>query len=1498
MKEGWVPSSSSAAPPPSEEDVYDEGSCRAEQVEAVWGDWLQAHVMWPMITLLAMTVVFILVHRIYENRYTRHKNFRRFVRLYLGTAGSTEVPRPTFLVTLHFAAMVSSAVSVLNWCAHTYARQTYEATRGWMMFMAYIDLCNWAVNRLKGECTPGCLWQVNGIVDMLTIVPRLRCSQAQLCPGGADWLTLHFLRSYQVLYSFEEIQETGFFRDFARQVQLLLRVAMQVFCLVLIMAGCFFTSEVLGDPPFMKDTCIKTQHGDSISLVQTIYFTLATVTTVGYGDFAPRTILSRLVGACFIVIGVSAIYKIQFEFGEMWSSCKEGTGCFRGAASREAAMEPHVVIVLAVKERPSQLSSLLGGFLKELLHNSHGNTVDQDEGPAGWCPWRKAKRRHRHVADQRSGWPTVVVFSPSLWDVEGNMTFDEFVESLDLPSKAVSKVHYIVGSRTSKADLDRAAIASSSLTFVVSSLTSENPDEDDGQSLFTAIMLLNLYPEVRLRLMVERPESVNLAVQAGVHPTRCFSSRELKANILAQSARCHGLLPVLFGLFNSGDEDDQDHCVQGQVALAPRKAKRQNSRKSYLKRAMSNFEAFREHTHWMLPYIEALHNSAHAFELDAVWHGRCLEDLILEVFQRSGAIVVGVYDKGNLVILPQAANKRILRTGQIIFAVANSADCLKPFRLHGTAAGDWRGSFYRAKDFQGRKAREEGFHRDAAQHMKAQLQTRLVPAKQDQQPVYKQSGRRESRRESMRTDSVSGLNAVNARLMSMDHRFSLQSASIDMHSMLQLPPAGNKGHRLSSVSEMQKGGRPSSPRLSKVSETQMNRQNSPRTMTRSLSEHNLASSARGSLMIPSSLEVPFSPFFPGGNRSRSASTLEAAPIDPRQIVRAWRTEVEQDGGELVVLIVGNGEVWQQVRTFVQGVRAPYLPVHPVVVILAPEAPKENFFEDCGEHVAVLEGDCLSAKALLDAGVAEANAVVVMSGQALAQDVLHAANYRDYRTIVCSQMLECWCGFSKREVFTIYEVVDSRSVNRLPKLRNTPVTNMEKLFGGSDDGFAAMHSVYGPAPTIGTLGALTPIFSCRTTNSDDAEGDCKVPAVRGSLLGVPRMPRGSQFSMQSVLRAPSSASVYSNYSSNLRYVREHEATGAANEAVKEPPAVFNARFAAGQVFTSELWGAMLGRVFYMPALVELVQTLVMPDRKNQTSFCWQVRVPEDYHRKAFSNLFNDMLLDRWHIKEQKRSASMDSPARAAEVFHESEKPMGSEGKHVRLAEPEQDEEEQLSVGPAICLALYCVRDDVGTRVAENRDGSHPSDERSPDRPPPRVTIPEDLDPKADDPEEKVFAQGTGGHHYTLLCPSANRVVQPMDWVIVIGSERFGELAYDLGLLRGSGRVCKPAPDEADLDYDDESDDAGEGSMPVTPKNAAGPCLVEDGHQSNMVNVPGAGEQAPDGMQLSERGRGEAGLSGTLQVTIPEAEGVAGDIGSDGASSRQSSEKPQRRSKSIG
>jgi hypothetical protein len=273
-------------------------------------------------------------------------------------------------------------------------------------------------------------------------------------------------------------------------------------------------------------------------------------------------------------------------------------------------------------------------------------------------------------------------------------------------------------------------------------------------------------------------------------------------------------------------------------------------------------------------------------------------------------------------------------------------------------------------------------------------------------------------------------------------------------------------------------------------------------------------------------------------------------------------------------------------------------------------------------------------------------------------------FKDYKTMLCAQVIECWCGLSKHEVYTTYELNDSSSVMQLPNLVEKSSVQLESLMYGS-----------------GGDSELTQASSC------------------------------SQASFM-----PYDAEVSGG--SSLDQIQD----AAPTDTSRAESILFHPRFAAGQVFTPELWGAMLGRMFYMPAIIELVEALVIPHRRGQVAAIWQIRVPSFFCSLTFSELLSTMVLGGWDSHQE---MTPDTPS--AEL---------------------QD------MGPAVPLALYRPRDDFGpnsTAHAKNED----------------------------------MAQGTGGHNFNILGPPPGTKLRSGDWVMVLASRQFGLRAHSLGLLRGSG-----------------------------------------------------------------------------------------------------------------
>jgi len=139
--------------------------------------------------------------------------------------------------------------------------------------------------------------------------------------------------------------------------------------------------------------------------------------------------------AIFIVIGVAAIFFLEFRVSEFVKRRWEGSGSYRPRSRHDT----HVVVVLCLTGAASKLSSMVAGFLQEILHSSHDPRESDAEEPGLFDSCCCCRRRRDCIE-----WPNVVIFSPTNWDdvgsnvggEDGGASFNHFLRTRDLPLEA------------------------------------------------------------------------------------------------------------------------------------------------------------------------------------------------------------------------------------------------------------------------------------------------------------------------------------------------------------------------------------------------------------------------------------------------------------------------------------------------------------------------------------------------------------------------------------------------------------------------------------------------------------------------------------------------------------------------------------------------------------------------------------------------------------------------------------------------------------------------------------------------------------------------------------------------------------------------------------------------------------------------------------------------------------------------------------------------------
>lgn len=133
-----------------------------------------------------------------------------------------------------------------------------------------------------------------GVVDLLSILP----TYISLLIPGANYLLvvrlLRFLRIFRVLKLVRYLSEAN---TLMRSMMLARRKISVFFLFVLVLA------TVLGSLMYVVE---GPDNGFS-SIPKSIYWTIVTITTVGYGDITPQTALGQLIAAFSMLLGYSII---------------------------------------------------------------------------------------------------------------------------------------------------------------------------------------------------------------------------------------------------------------------------------------------------------------------------------------------------------------------------------------------------------------------------------------------------------------------------------------------------------------------------------------------------------------------------------------------------------------------------------------------------------------------------------------------------------------------------------------------------------------------------------------------------------------------------------------------------------------------------------------------------------------------------------------------------------------------------------------------------------------------------------------------------------------------------------------------------------------------------------------------------------------------------------------------------------------------------------------
>lgn len=565
----------------------------------------------PVVYQVCVDTVVFLLRPVYAIAITQSHSFRKFIYSFVGTSDVNAL-YPALFVMLGFGQLIASLLEVAFFVVSTNWMHTHTAVERMEKVLAVYMLFHRLVLLTKNDMTNNQgLFTTKNLVELFT-VPQM------LCSARCGWLTLGFLqahRAHQTYEGLEYLNSIGvihFYSSASDITRAFILAGLSFIKVTLVYAGLVFVLEVLGEVPFVAQTFTDTAMGD-LSFFTMVYWVLETMSTVGYGDYAPKTLFSRVVTMCCMVTGVVLFAVATSKIVELLALQTKGTGRFH-----KDSKGGHVVLMGSGAQQLDE--GLLIAFFSELYHLSYKSIWPETVMLV--CSEQAVKRLHRFINT-----------------------------SLDLQCRHLITV--LLGSPLAYQDLERCQCDTAELVYILADSSCQDggtEGEQDKRNIIRAMNVRHSFPKTKVRLLLMETESKALALSAGISPSRCCAVNEFKANLFWHSSRCIGWSTLLSNLVVTTDDKEFDEIRMGGAAEIKTSA-------------------------WREEYCQGMSLEVYGFEPDERFLGRSYRDLVDEAYTTDNIIVFAAQVDGSVVIAPFKTIHAI-QPGNVFFALAEDASAL------------------------------------------------------------------------------------------------------------------------------------------------------------------------------------------------------------------------------------------------------------------------------------------------------------------------------------------------------------------------------------------------------------------------------------------------------------------------------------------------------------------------------------------------------------------------------------------------------------------------------------------------------------------------------------------------------------------------------------------------------------------------------------------------------------------------------------------------------
>ena len=258
-----------------------------------------------------------------------------------------------------------------------------------------------------------------------------------------------------------------------------------------------------------------------------LYFTVITISTVGYGDIYPISEGGRILIICLIVL---AAYYIPKKTGEILSIL-EDTSIYSREIYKSHPEIPHLILCGSVSVEA------LVSFCEELFHDDHG-----------------PNEKNVIILDKNKPTPEMKLFLHA--------------------GKFEMNLKYLEGNPMNEKDLERADITKAKAIVILTDKYSLYPHEIDHQNIIMALYIKKFLLKKKIinstiYLQLIKPENKihyitgleSLSIDNKINEDRIIIIEEIKMNLLSKSCLIPGIIPLIANLVRSSGSSGETNFL-------------------------------------------------------------------------------------------------------------------------------------------------------------------------------------------------------------------------------------------------------------------------------------------------------------------------------------------------------------------------------------------------------------------------------------------------------------------------------------------------------------------------------------------------------------------------------------------------------------------------------------------------------------------------------------------------------------------------------------------------------------------------------------------------------------------------------------------------------------------------------------------------------------------------------------------------------------------------